>query len=298
MPKEKIFFAPRITYTNSEIAYIINRSASMQRITRGNEMRIFLNKVQAKAKRVLRSSSIGLTVYKLRNSGKSHFTCPICKYHGPFADVNSETGLRKHSACPKCGSLERHRLQYLVIEKIVEKNKLSQMSILHFAPEPFFQLYFRKIFKIYTSADLVMKNVDYKADLLKLPFEDNFYDFVFASHVLEHIKDDERALSEIRRILKPNGIAVLPVPIIAYQTVEYPEPNPHEANHVRAPGPDYFEKYSLYFKTVEKYSSNDFPSEYQVFVYEDRTCWPNYNMPLRPAMRGDKHLDIVPVCYA
>lgn len=240
---------------------------------------------------------LGLLLFQIRNRKEEKFTCPICNYYGPFATRKPETGIRKYAACPKCGALERHRLQYLVLKKLAEKNDFSQMSILHFAPERFFRKYFRNIFKEYTSADLFMDDVDYKADLLNLPFKDGKYDIVFASHVLEHIRDDNTALSEIRRVLKTNGIAILPVPIVANKTAEYPEPNPHEAGHVRAPGSDYFERYAKHFTKVEKYDSNQFPAKYQTFIYEDRTCWPNKNMPLRLSMEGDKHYDIVPVCF-
>lgn len=208
-----------------------------------------------------------LLLFQARNRKEKHFTCPICKYRGPFRNMKAETGTRKYAACPKCGALERHRIQYLVLIQLAEKINFSQMSILHFAPEPFFREYFQNKFKEYTSADLFMENVDYKADLTKLPFEDGKYDFVFASHVLEHIKNDNIALSEIRRVLKPNGIAILPVPIVANETIEYPEPNPYEAGHVRQPGADYLERYSTYFTKVEKYSSNHFPSIYQIYIY-------------------------------
>lgn len=92
-----------------------------------------------------------------------------------------------------------------------------------------------------------MHGVDHNVDLQELPFEDQTYDFVFASHVLEHIPNDEKAISEIRRILKPNGIAILPVPLVAEKTIEYSEPNPNETYHVRAPGFDYFDRYDRYF---------------------------------------------------
>jgi ubiquinone/menaquinone biosynthesis C-methylase UbiE len=142
-----------------------------------------------------------------------------------------------------------------------------------------------------------MKGVDHHVDLQHLPFADGTYDFVFASHVLEHIPDDEKAISEIRRILKPNGIAILPVPIVAEKTIEYPEPNPHESYHVRAPGMDYFDKYRRHFSRVERFSSDPLPKKYQLFLYEDRSRWPTKESPLRLPMPGEKHGDIVPVCY-
>jgi SAM-dependent methyltransferase len=44
------------------------------------------------------------------------------------------------------------------------------------------------------------------------PFTDGYFDFVSALDVIEHIKDDNSAASEISRILKPNGYLVISVP--------------------------------------------------------------------------------------
>lgn len=241
---------------------------------------------------------ISLIIFKLHNIGKEKFECPICRYKGPFMDVNVATGLRKHAKCPCCGALERHRLQFLVIKKILNEISTTNLRMLHFAPEPFFQEYFSKRFGRYETADLNMKGVDYNVDLQQLPFDDESYDFVFASHVLEHIPDDEKAISEIRRILRPNGIAVLPVPIVTEKTIEYPAPNPYESFHVRAPGFDYFEKYKRHFWKVELFRSDSFSTKYQLFIFENRERWPTKECPLRPPMKGEKHIDIVPVCYA
>jgi len=49
-------------------------------------------------------------------------------------------------------------------------------------------------------------------DLVTLPYRAESFDFVSALDVLEHIKDDQLAVSEISRILKKNGIAVITVP--------------------------------------------------------------------------------------
>lgn len=46
----------------------------------------------------------------------------------------------------------------------------------------------------------------------KLPFEDASFDFVSCNHVLEHVFETEKFLREIRRVLKPNGLAVVSVP--------------------------------------------------------------------------------------
>jgi SAM-dependent methyltransferase len=237
-----------------------------------------------------------LPIFRLLNRAKEQFECPVCKYAGPFADLHGFAGNRKHAMCPQCGALERHRLQYLVASDVMAHTNVLSMNMLHFAPEAFFRKMFSGRFGSYETADLYMKGVNYKADLLNLPFKDASYDIVFASHVLEHIADDTKAIQEISRVLKPNGVAILPVPIVCEKTIEYPSANPNEAGHVRAPGLDYFEKYKQFFNKIQVYASDCFPEKYQLFIYEDRTVWPTKECPLRPPMQGKRHSDFVPVC--
>jgi ubiquinone/menaquinone biosynthesis C-methylase UbiE len=154
------------------------------------------------------------------------------------------------------------------------------------------------MFQQYTSADLSLHRTDCAADITKLPFQNKSFDVVYASHVLEHIQADRLALAEIHRVLTPAGIAILPVPIFAgVKTVEYPEPNPFETYHVRQPGYDYYDRYGEFFVKVVKYCSRDFGSDFQLYIHEDRTGWPTPAMPNRQPMPGEKHEDIVPVCY-
>jgi hypothetical protein len=95
-----------------------------------------------------------------------------------------------------------------------------------------------------------------------------------------------KALSEIKKILKPGkSIAVLPVPIVCEETVEYLEPNPLENEHIRAPGRDYFERYMQYFSNVQIFTSSDFPEKYQTSIYEVGNAL------------GEKRDDYVPVCF-
>jgi SAM-dependent methyltransferase len=49
-------------------------------------------------------------------------------------------------------------------------------------------------------------------DALRLPFPDASFDVVIASEVLEHLWDDERAISELVRVLKPGGRMAVTVP--------------------------------------------------------------------------------------
>lgn len=50
-------------------------------------------------------------------------------------------------------------------------------------------------------------------DMTNLPFKDSFFDFVVATEVLEHIENDEKAFSEVFRVLKPSGFFLFSVPL-------------------------------------------------------------------------------------
>jgi predicted SAM-dependent methyltransferase len=60
-------------------------------------------------------------------------------------------------------------------------------------------------------------NPDVLAPADKLPYEDNTVDEIYASHVLEHLPYENKALEEWLRVLKPGGLLTVAVPDI-YQT--------------------------------------------------------------------------------
>ena len=51
-----------------------------------------------------------------------------------------------------------------------------------------------------------------KANATKLPFKDNSFDRAIGTEILEHIPDDQGAISEMYRVLKPGGIVMITVP--------------------------------------------------------------------------------------
>jgi SAM-dependent methyltransferase len=51
-----------------------------------------------------------------------------------------------------------------------------------------------------------------RGDICAMPFSDGSFDFVLATDIIEHVEDDDRALSEIRRVLKPGGRCLITVP--------------------------------------------------------------------------------------
>ncbi|MBX2832175.1 MAG: class I SAM-dependent methyltransferase [Rhodospirillales bacterium] len=56
-----------------------------------------------------------------------------------------------------------------------------------------------------------LKNVR-KGSVTELPFEENSFDLVLATDIIEHVDDHKTAIAEIKRVLKPSGIALLTVP--------------------------------------------------------------------------------------
>lgn len=57
------------------------------------------------------------------------------------------------------------------------------------------------------NADIRHANVD------KIPFADTFFDVIFCLSVLEHVKDLSAAVSELKRLLKKDGMLIVGVPV-------------------------------------------------------------------------------------
>ena len=135
--------------------------------------------------------------------------CPICGFFGRFIAFGNPP--RYDALCRRCGSLERHRLVKLWIER--ELGDLGLGRVLHFAPEPALAAILRTRAGEYTSADLKPGNGDLVLDLERIGLPPDSVDTVFCSHVLEHV-DDEAALRELFRVLAPGGLCLLMVPIV------------------------------------------------------------------------------------
>ena len=69
-------------------------------------------------------------------------------------------------------------------------------------------------------------------DVRELPFADGMFDVVLATEVFEHVREQERALVELTRVLRPGGTLVLSSPG-AFDTL--PLPRRLALRHVRTP---------------------------------------------------------------
>lgn len=146
--------------------------------------------------------------------------CPCCGHIGKFRAFGFPP--RFDAECPKCGALERHRLFVLVCERIGVF--AGPRDVLHFAPEHALRIYLRARARAYITADLSGMDVDRIEDIECLSFANESVDVVVCSHVLEHV-DDTKALRELRRILRPDGLLLCMVPIIEGWDRTYENPS-------------------------------------------------------------------------
>ncbi|MRI01462.1 methyltransferase domain-containing protein [Kriegella sp. EG-1] len=119
---------------------------------------------------------------------------------------------RENVLAPATLSLERHRLLWLYLKN--ETNFFTaKLNLLHFAPEQAFYKRFKSLNNLdYITTDLNSPLADVKADICALPFNDESFDVILCNHVLEHIPDDTKAMTELYRVLKPGGWGIFQIP--------------------------------------------------------------------------------------
>jgi|TARA_B100001113_G_scaffold342915_1_gene329654 SAM-dependent methyltransferase len=175
--------------------------------------------------------------------------CPICKKSfKEFFPYGRET--RNNALCTNCLSLERHRLIYLYLEKETSIFK-KKTKLLHIAPEACLINIFKRFDNIeYITADLNSPLADIKMDIHNMPFKEKSFDLILCNHVLEHVENDIKALEEIKRVLKMDGIGIVQVPFynpIPKETLEDKSVTSKkerellygQSDHVRKYGKDY-----------------------------------------------------------
>ena len=154
---------------------------------------------------------------------KMTLECPCCQtkikgfiegdYAGRpgFYDLSLFEGVRQDVVCPACGALPRHR----ILAKWGETKRVlfDGKDVLYFAPERGMTGWLKKNGIKYKTADLFDEDVDLKLDIQDTKLPDRSYDVIICNHVLEHVGDYGKALSEMKRILRPGGCFICSFPI-------------------------------------------------------------------------------------
>jgi SAM-dependent methyltransferase len=151
--------------------------------------------------------------------------CPICGYKGLFF-ANGQP-LVRDSVCPRCRSIGRHRQHHLLVLR--HPDWIDGRDVLHFSAEPCFVKDYGRRAGRYVMADYFPGPEEVQADLQALPFEDASFDTVIIHNVLEHIPDDRKALSEIARVLREGGVALMSVPLVEAWDETYEDPTQADA---------------------------------------------------------------------
>lgn len=206
--------------------------------------------------------------------------CPVCGHYSR----EFKSALRQpNSRCVWCGSLVRHRLMWLFVQRKTDLFDGRPKRLLHFAPEQaFIKPLKHAIGDGYITADLYEEAM-VRVDITDIQFPGNSFDVIFCSHVLEHVEDDVAAIRELARVLKEDGWAIVMLPINAKSTfedksVKTPEDRKRvfgQADHVRICGDDYQLRLENHGLDVHEYRMDDFttPAEQEKYGLRDEPLY-------------------------
>jgi SAM-dependent methyltransferase len=139
----------------------------------------------------------------------------------------------------------------------------SSRRVLHIAPEPGVHA----VLSAAPSLDTVTldlkdgERVQVQADARDLPFGDESFDAIICSHVLEHIPEDIDVGREMSRVLRPDGMALIQVPVNPALSATYETSAPTGADrkreygqhdHVRVYAADVIERLGKVFARVDR----------------------------------------------
>jgi SAM-dependent methyltransferase len=195
-------------------------------------------------------------------------------------------GYREHALCPVCGSKDRDRLLYLFLSRKTDVFDAPK-RLLHVAPEPRVAAILSGQTNLdYLTADLHSDKVMLKMDITDIRLPDRSFDAIICNHVLEHVVDDRKAMSELFRILKPGGWAILQVPMSpslehTYEDASKTTPEAREEafgqwDHVRIYAKDYEQRLTQAGFTVDVFRWTTAPERFggrrNVFGLNEQEC--------------------------
>lgn len=162
-----------------------------------------------------RLAGVGVPLLGLFYAGRGR-ECPICgcrrRKFLPYGYVVS----RENALCPRCLSLERHRLLWLWLQRETTI-AVGDKTLLHIAPEVSLIRKFKEIYKRnpdhYVTADLESPLAKIHFDIRQIPLGDESFDIVICNHIMEHIDDDRKAMREVVRVMKRGGWGIILSPI-------------------------------------------------------------------------------------
>lgn len=182
-------------------------------------------------------------------------------------------GGRRNSKCPICGSIDRWRWTLYILQAYT-KIFSEKCAVLHFAPEP----EVRKAIAAnqncwYITGDILKENADIIMDITDIPFKEKWFDYIIVNHVMSYIRDERKAMDELRRCLKTTGTLIMSYPIcMDVDTYEDFDASTQEeymklfgvSGNCRMYGKDYKERMEGYGFNVKIFSPQDIFTDDQI----------------------------------
>ena len=144
---------------------------------------------------------------------------------------------------------------------------------MHWAPEGCLSRKFQVLPNLaYIKGDIKPRDAaTKKLDITDVDLPNESVDVMLCSHVLEHIPDDHKAMTELLRVLKPGGYVIALVPLYIDLEKTYEDPSItnqkmralhfDQSDHVRKYGPDFVTRLQIAGFSVEQYPLSRLSSE-------------------------------------
>lgn len=158
-----------------------------------------------------------------------HYGCPCCEARfRHFTTGGRHTKAKTDGYCPRCNSKPRHRWLWLNRPDLLSDHGHEQTSVLHIAPSySIHRALGRMKLKRYVTTGMgPSARYDRQLDLTDPTQVGGIgadpFDVVVCIHVLEHLDDDRAAIAGLARLVNPDGVVLVGVPIRHGETLEDP----------------------------------------------------------------------------
>jgi methyltransferase family protein len=202
---------------------------------------------------LVRATIADLWNFHIWQPARTNVKCPCCSWIGPaFMATWNWRATTFQAQCPQCDSRSRHRGLIKLFSEVL-RNK-PDGPILFFAPE---LILMNQLVSLTPDTNIVTTDynsidVDYPGeDIQKLSFPDSSHAMLICNHVLEHVLDDQQALFECARVLKPKGIAIFTIPGDFHKTATVHFKQLDSNGHYRHYGMDLTRKMERVFGSVQ-----------------------------------------------
>jgi SAM-dependent methyltransferase len=152
--------------------------------------------------------------------------CNICRWQGDAFEGRQHV---EFSTCPACGSNGRDRfLHWCFAERVAQHAALRVIECSPRLGHAYRDAMATWFFYRTSDYDLRAHAGNLRLDLQAIDLPDACIDVILCAHVLEHVPDTDKAITELRRVVAPGGHVLLQVPVLQGRTAPPAEPEFHD----------------------------------------------------------------------